>query len=236
MADDLYRHEFKYLISEGQLLLLKSRLSGYMSIDPHAAKNGVYHIRSLYFDDYRNSCLSDNLAGVDPREKFRIRIYNNDPRRISLECKRKEHGMTQKSSCLLSREQYDRILTGDLSSPSEKISPLLRKLELQMRTRLLHPVVIVEYDRIPFVYPSGNVRITLDTNLASSVRIDRFFSDPLPCRPVMPIGQQLLEVKYDSFIPDPIYRAAQLNGLQRIAFSKYTLCRQFPYTIGENQL
>ena len=37
----------------------------------------------------------------------RIRIYNNDPERISLECKRKENDKINKKSCLLTREQYD---------------------------------------------------------------------------------------------------------------------------------
>lgn len=31
----------------------------------------MYHIRSLYFDDYYNSCYNENEIGTDPREKFR---------------------------------------------------------------------------------------------------------------------------------------------------------------------
>ena len=69
-----------------------------MQIDPHTNKERKYNIRSLYFDDYYNSCFYENENGTDPREKLRIRIYNCSSERITLECKRKEHGKTLKSS------------------------------------------------------------------------------------------------------------------------------------------
>ena len=64
--------------------MLRTRLSGLISLDAHA-KNGHYTIRSLYFDDYDDRCLLENENGTDPREKFRIRIYNGSAERISLE-------------------------------------------------------------------------------------------------------------------------------------------------------
>ena len=91
MNETHYRHEFKYLVSEAQILLLKNRISSIMSADPHAGRNGGYSIRSLYFDNYVNGCYYDNENGVEPREKYRIRIYNHSRERVVLECKRKEH-------------------------------------------------------------------------------------------------------------------------------------------------
>lgn len=96
-----------------------------------------------------------------------------------------------------------------------------------MLTRRMRPVVIVEYDRIPYVYANGNVRITLDTNISSSQATDRFLEEIVPKRPVMPLGQQLLEVKYDDYLPDFIYRNLQLDCLRQTAFSKYYLCRKY---------
>lgn len=55
-----YRHEFKYLCSNGELAVLKVRLQGLVRPDPHAGADGVYRIRSLYFDDYYDSCLKEN--------------------------------------------------------------------------------------------------------------------------------------------------------------------------------
>ena len=79
-----FRHELKYLISSAEVTMLRTRLSGLISLDAHA-KNGHYTIRSLYFDDYDDRCLLENENGTDPREKFRIRIYNGSAERISLE-------------------------------------------------------------------------------------------------------------------------------------------------------
>ena len=39
-----------------------------MEKDVHAAAAGFYNIRSLYFDDYDNSCYMENENGVDNRE------------------------------------------------------------------------------------------------------------------------------------------------------------------------
>ena len=96
-----------------------------------------------------------------------------------------------------------------------------------MLTRGMRPVVIVEYDRIPYVYKNGNVRITLDTNIASSNAIGSFLDPQIPKRPILPLGQQLLEVKYDAYLPDFIYQSLQLQDLRQTAFSKYYLCRKF---------
>ena len=105
--------------------------------------------------------------------------------------------------------------------------PLLQKLTAQMLTRRMRPVVIVEYDRVPYVYRLGNVRLTLDTNISSCADVGRFLEADIPRRPIMPMGQQLLEVKYDAFLPDFLYRSLSLSNLSQTAFSKYYLCRKY---------
>ena len=222
-----YRHELKYQVTDAQIRMLKMRIQPLMPLDSHVAKTGSYFIRSLYFDDYDNRCLKENENGTDPREKFRIRIYNGSTGKISLECKRKERGKTYKSSCPLSLEQTKQLMAGKPLPDLGQQPPLLRKLTLQMMTRKLRPVVIVEYERIPYVYKNGNVRITLDTNIASSSDVERFLDPKILTRPVLPVGQQLLEVKYDEYLPDFIYRSLMLPNLRQTAFSKYYICRRY---------
>lgn len=222
-----FRHEFKYQISDAQMMLIQSRVHCLLKTDSHAGREGKYNIRSLYFDDYDNRCFYENENGTDPREKFRIRIYNHSAERIRLECKRKERGKTLKTSCSLTREQCELLMKGKALPNIDKQPSLLRKLTVEMLTRGLRPVVIVEYDRIPYVYSNGNVRITLDTNISSSTAIECFLDEKIPKRPVMPVGAQLLEVKYDEFLPDFIYSALQLQNLRQTAFSKYYICRKF---------
>ena len=227
MGERNFRHELKYLISSAEIELLKQRISPLVLPDSHVGAQGIYSIRSLYFDDYENRCMKENENGTDPREKFRIRIYNHSTDRIMLECKRKERGKTLKTSCPLSVEQTQMLMCGKPLPNIASQPPLLRKFTIEMLTRQLHPVVIVEYDRIPYVYKNGNVRITFDTNISSSVAIDRFLCEKLPTRPVMPIGQHLLEVKYDEFLFDPIYNSLQLHNLSLTAYSKYYICRKY---------
>jgi SPX domain protein involved in polyphosphate accumulation len=225
-AEQKYRHEHKYVISAAQIPLLKSRIAILMKPDPHARADGIYNIRSLYFDDYSNRCYYENENGTDPREKFRIRIYNHSADRITLECKRKERGKTLKTSCPLTLEQTRMLMQGKFFLAKPTDHPLLHQMLLEMRTHMLRPVVIVEYDRIPFVYKQGNVRVTFDTNISTSSDVLGFLDEQIPKRPIMPAGQQLMEVKFDEFLPDFIYRNLNLNQLQPTAYSKYYLCRK----------
>ena len=227
MMETKYRHELKYPVTTAQLQMLKNRIHHLIPLDSHVGPSGSYRIRSLYFDDYDDRCLRENENGTDPREKFRIRIYNASSERITLECKRKERGKTHKTSCPLTVEQTKLLMAGRPLPDIASQPPLLRKFTLEMLTRRLHPVVIVEYDRIPYVYKNGNVRITLDTNICASSAVSTFLDETIPRRPVLPLGQQLLEVKYDEYLPDFLYRSLQLPSLQQTAFSKYYICRNY---------
>lgn len=88
-----FRHEYKYQISYADYYTLRSRLRTVMRQDAHAGTEGTYRIRSLYFDNLFDKALREKLDGVDNREKFRIRYYNNDVSFIRLEKKIKQHGL-----------------------------------------------------------------------------------------------------------------------------------------------
>ena len=163
-----YRHELKYVSSEMELALVKGRLDHLISLDSHVKEKGIYSIRSLYFDDYDGRCYDENESGSDPREKFRIRIYNGSASKITLELKKKERNKTLKLSCPLTEEQCRTLMKGVPLPMRPDYPPLLQKLLLQMRTRLLRPVIIVDYDRVPYVCKDGNVRITMDKNISPS--------------------------------------------------------------------
>ena len=83
-----FRHELKYPVSAAELQMVRNRISNLVPLDDHVGESGSFSIRSLYFDDYENSCYYENENGTDPREKFRIRIYNHSTDRITMECKR----------------------------------------------------------------------------------------------------------------------------------------------------
>ena len=87
--------------------------------------------------------------------------------------------------------------------------------------------MIVEYDRTPFVEKLGNTRVTFDRNIRSSDAVQSFLEKRIPGRPIMPAGRQILEVKYDEFLPDYLCRNLQLSRLRQTTFSKYYLCRRY---------
>ena len=144
-----------------------------------------------------------------------------------MECKRKERGKILKTSCLLSDVQAEKLCHGEYLRDIGKQSPLLRKFTEQMMSRGLHPVIIVEYNRMPFIYKYGNVRVTFDMGLSSSAEVTSFLTGQTTKRPVMEAGLHLLEVKYDEYIPDVIYNALQIDNLEQTAFSKYLMCRKY---------
>lgn len=224
--DAVFRHEYKYEIDNLQLEILKSKLSQVMLPDSHTNPSGGYQVRSLYFDDYDNSCYYENEDGNDNREKFRIRIYDASDSRITLELKKKVYGKTLKQSCPITKDQVNSLISGESLEWDDGADPLMKKFYIWLQTRYGRPKVIVNYERIPFVCPDGNVRVTLDTNISSSIQLDTFFFPQFQGRPIMPTGRHILEVKFDAFIPDHISRTIPTNQLSRVTCSKYYLCRK----------
>ena len=120
MAIAKSRHEYKFSVNEKDLLMLGMRLAPLIAKDAHVGEQGYYHIRSVYFDDYHNNSFYSNEAGVDPRVKYRIRIYNAGDASIKLEKKIKENGMTRKYAAPLSRQQADMLIRGQLLPIDQK--------------------------------------------------------------------------------------------------------------------
>ncbi len=228
-----FRHEYKFIITVPQSLILQERISTLMKRDSYGDERGSYEIRSVYFDDKQNSCYLQNEAGTDPRAKYRIRCYNASNKRIVLEKKIKQNGMNKKLQQDLTNEQYRMLVTdslegGQVGLPEEfhEQPPLVQELLLRRQTQLMVPKIIVAYDRVPFVEKAGNVRVTFDNGISSSKDFDNFFNENLHGRPIMPVGQTLMEIKFDEFIPGYIKEALEVGKLSQSTFSKYYLCRR----------
>ena len=137
--------------------------------------------------------------------------------------------MSLKRNCGISLQQCEMLMAGRVPSDIKEDQQVLWKLAYLMETRLMMPKIIVDYDRIPYVYRPGdaNVRITFDKNIKSINDTNSFLDLKVGGRGILPVGSALMEVKFDDFIPDEIYSLLQLNGLQVSTFSKYYLCRKF---------
>ncbi|MBR1770407.1 MAG: polyphosphate polymerase domain-containing protein [Lachnospiraceae bacterium] len=221
----MYRNELKYLCSEKQLRMLELRIRHICKPDAHAGADGRYTVRSAYFDDYADSCYYENEDGVNQRRKYRLRLYDGDPAFIQLECKQKVNGRNHKDACRISAELCSRILQGHFQLPAQA-PPVLARFYVACATRGYRPKVIVEYERTPFVYRMGNVRITFDRNISATSKVQDFMQQKIHTRPLMQEDLHLLEVKYDELLPDYIYSQLQLDNLQLVANSKYYTARR----------
>ena len=221
-----YRVEKKYLVSEGQLLYLQKQLENYMAYDKYHPDGEAYTIRSVYFDDLSDSFLQENMDGTDNREKYRIRIYNNDFSDIHLECKSKLNGFTQKKKEKLTREECMCYINREMPVLKKEDGILKKRVYALSRVSRFQTVQIVEYERVAFVEKLGNVRVTLDRNISGTHQVDTFFDEMIPAVPALPAGIHILEVKYDEFLPDHIRKVLRTMSIKRTSFSKYYYTRK----------
>ena len=231
-----YRHELKFEITSSRKKILMDRLSAVMGMDPNAGQKG-YFIRSLYFDDLYDSALLDKMAGVKSRKKYRIRTYNYSKNIIKLERKKKEGSYINKEAASLTGEELKGILRGDCGFLLKREEDLPKKFYLETVMNGLRPAVVVDYERIPLVFPGGDVRITFDEHVRTSLFAGDLFARDLPSYEVMPEGKLILEVKFTEYLPEIIRDLLPTEEGSVIAASKYVLClkkqREMLFHTGE---
>ena len=220
-----FRHEVKHEINQLDLLVLRQRLNAVMDPDCHA-KNGRYEIRSLYFDTPEDKALREKLDGVMTREKYRMRLYNNDPSLIHLERKFKHVGLGCKTVTTLTPTQAQAIVQGDTGWMADSSDPVLLGFYTRICNERLQATVIVDYTREPFIFSPGNVRVTLDSHIRTGMRCIDFLNPNCTTIPV-PGAPCILEVKWDQYLPEIIRDILQLGNRHSTAYSKYAACRMY---------
>jgi len=219
-----FRHELKYYLSMADYLVIRARLSKIASPDPYAGPDGKYRIRSLYFENPDDKVLQEKLTGINDREKFRIRFYNDDTSFVRLEKKMKTMNATSKVSCPITKEEGERIVAGDTDWMLDSGRAVLVDLYTQMKNVGLRPRTIVDYDRECFIYAPGNVRISLDSNISTGLYAVNLFED-VPMIKAFGVEVIIMEVKYDNYLPYIIQEMVQLPHRNWTAFSKYASAR-----------
>ena len=226
------RHELKFFITAGQYEVLSRTLRATLHPDPHGDENNQYHIRSLYFDTVNDDALYDKINGTANRDKYRIRIYNFSDRMIRLECKSKYRDLISKRSVRISHDLAEQLIAADPTGLDSTPSGLVSDIFREMRTKLLHPVVIVDYLREAYLHPAEEVRITFDMQLRSGLNSIDLFNPHVPTVPPFDHNQIILEVKYNQVLPPYINNLlsfALRDGAARSAISKYVYCRRFEF-------
>lgn len=218
-----YRHELKYLINQADYTLLRLRFSTFMKKDEHVNADGIYTVRSLYFDDYYNSAYNEKYMGALNRQKFRIRTYNHSNEVINLERKIKWSSYIDKQIAKLTKFEVENIIDGNISRFLKSSFPLHQVFYYEHLTNVLRPRVIIEYEREPYILDAGNVRITFDHNIRAGMGPMDIFDKQMTSISLLQPGMVIMEVKYTNFLPSLIRNLLAPDASDFLALSKYIM-------------
>ncbi|MFP3917481.1 polyphosphate polymerase domain-containing protein [Lysinibacillus telephonicus] len=220
------RHELKFYINISEYELLREKLQIVLKRDKHTVNDEGYHIRSLYFDNVYDNDLYEKNYGIYRRKKFRIRIYNHSDSVIKLEKKNRFGEMINKESLSISKDEYQRLLEWDYDFLQDKNNQTAKDFYLYMRTQHMSPKVIVDYVREAYMEDIEDVRITFDKYLSAGVNSVDIFEKNLVTVEALKYPFMIMEVKFNSYLPDYIRDILQLDSHHRSAISKYVICRE----------
>lgn len=221
------RQELKHGITYMDYAIIRNKLRHLMKLDPNAGPNGKYLIRSCYFDNFDNKILNEKKEGYLNRDKYRVRIYGKSSKVVNLERKSKRNNLTYKSKCKMTEQEFEKMRIGDIDWMAEDVRELMRDLYIEMRHNGLKPTTVVDYEREAYIYLYGNVRVTFDSKVKSSLRNTAMFNKNLPMVDVLEPNEVILEVKYDEYLPTVIKMLLQGINTKHEAYSKYQLSRMF---------
>ncbi len=227
MNEVKYRHELKFILSPAYAEVLKYRLGLIMDVDENSINtDNTYFIRSLYFDDCKDTAYYEKIDGTEKRKKYRIRIYNFDDSFIRLERKDKNRDLTHKEQTKISRKTYQKIIEGKLDEINYKKDKLLEEFVFEIKTKGLIPTVIVDYKRLAYTYPVEDTRVTFDENIKSGRFNYDLFAKDFMTYDVLKRNETVLEVKFNDSIPKHIADVIMTIPTVRQAISKFALCRE----------
>ena len=221
--ETVFRKEIKYLISRRTALWLQQRLDPIMERDIHGDQ-GRYFIRSQYYDSPDDRDLWDNLDGLYEKRKIRLRIYSLSDSIVKLEFKCKMGLDGVKYSLPIKREEALLMEQGDASFLLGYDSELAMRLYLRITQGCYRPKTIIDYQRLAFAYPAGDVRITFDTDIRGAIYPYGLFED-VGNVAVGSTERVLMEVKYTGFLPDKIAELLAAADALPQNHSKYSRAR-----------
>lgn len=220
----MFRYEQKYLIDRFQYEELKRILEVMANLDKHTGVDGQYMIRSLYLDDMYRSAYNEKLDGVYQRKKYRIRVYNCSDDVIHMECKHKAGAYINKESFAITKEEFESIIAGEPTFLLRREGAMAKELYVDFRSNVMKPAVIVDYEREPYVFDAGTVRITFDKNVRACGPKEDLFSKDIPSYSVLASDKMILEIKFTGYLPERIRQIFKVRNYTQISASKYCMC------------
>jgi len=222
----LNRRELKYYIKYIDYINLKNKISCFFFKDKNSNREGWYNVRSLYFDNKSNNGYYQKIAGIEKRNKYRIRIYNQSYDPIKLEIKTKINNVIFKESTIIDIRDINKIISGDYSCLLNYKSAAANKIYYVFSKDHYRPVIIIDYRRDAYYLDLNDIRITFDSRIKKDeLNLSELFTYNTNMSPVLSHNKIIMEIKYNDNIPVWIKKLLQLPSFERCAISKYTLSR-----------
>jgi len=231
------RVEYKYLAPNELESSIRADIQPYLSPDPYteAGTRGEYSVRSIYYDTPDLECYQEKDAGIEERNKFRIRGYGTDPSKsiVFLEIKKRVGAAISKHRASLRLSDLPEFLVNPdidkhiFPTPGAPRGRDDARRFLYYYYRLcLHPVVLVTYDREAYFGKyDPSLRVTFDKRIRGRLAPQlRDLHDELCLTPVMR-DHFVLELKFfHNSLPQWASALIRRYSLPRMALSKFCMC------------
>jgi hypothetical protein len=243
----MLRYEYKFLVAKALLAPLRLRLLPFVKEDRYAMEQAThqYTVRSLYYDTPNRDFYYQKVDGVAARKKVRIRGYNlmRDDDLVYLEIKRKYGAFIDKQRIpVIKRNLAVLLATRDIEQyvhplPNFDHAPeVARQFFYHLYAHRLQPQLVIVYDREAYFSRfDQRLRLTFDkaVRFGDGPDAKALFSD----RPLTLALKDhfVLEIKFHSGLPDWCRSLVAEFQLQRMAVSKYTLCREAQASCGKRR-
>lgn len=223
------RREIKYVVPIEKAIDIRSHLDSVLQRDKYC-DSGSYSVRSLYFESINDTDFSEKVDGIDIRKKIRLRIYNCDTSLCKLELKEKNGDLQRKHSFIISAHDAKELIYENYSVLKNYFHNTRTSIDTYaiMLQECYRPVVQIEYDRIAYIYPMHDTRITLDMNIRSSEANMDVFAPKIQYTPIMP-DSVVLEIKYNDRLMGFISDILNPFDLTQGSYSKYCVGRKVYY-------
>ena len=212
-ALDEFRYEIKIPLDRGQ----------FVDFFPNLYKNGLYpkvafpdrQVNSVYCDTLNFRDYDDNVSGIGARQKTRLRWYNEDLSKLTLELKIKSNKASRKES--ISLDNFERLLP-HTSKDIRNILITNKNPEAKATLASIHPVLAVQYNRQYFTL-AADLRMTIDKDQ----KFTRLYPKPMAYAVKSPV-YAVIEFKY------PATERSKMQSILRNL--PYRVFRHSKYVIG----
>lgn len=231
----IYRYERKFYVSNDNLVALRNMLLPLVKPDAFTKKKdgdiNEYRIQSIYFDTPKMRFYEEKKDGLENRNKFRIRSYDDyfEGCTAFLEIKKKTGDRISKVRAPFKYDSMEDMLIYGLVDgnilPSKSFPNAIesaRKYLYYHFAYSLRPLNLVVYEREAYMgLFDKDIRITFDKNVRTALypQMHELFD----CNRLKYLNTEafVLEVKYSNKPPNWVFSLVEQFSLKLKAISKY---------------